>query len=274
MTLRLLYLSLWQLIGWLALLARGQASKNAELLVLRHEVAVLRRQVARPRPNWPDRAILAALARLLSKERRHDRMVTPDTLLRWHRALVNRHWTKPHRPPGRPSLSVELRRLILRMAAENPTWGYRRIHGELTQLGYRVAPSTVWLLLNRAGIDPAPRRAELTWRQFVSAQAEGILACDFFHVDTVLLRRLYVLFVIEVASRRIHLLGVTANPTGAWVTQQARNLLMDLADRVGQFRFLIRDRDAKFTRSLDTVFGSEGIRILRTPVRAPRANAF
>ncbi len=210
MTLRLLYLSLWQLLGWLALLARGQASKNAELLVLRHEVAVLRRQVARPRPNWPDRAILAALTRLLSKERRHDRMVTPDTLLRWHRALVNRHWTKPHRPPGRPSLSVELRRLILRMAAENPTWGYRRIHGELTQLGYRVAPSTVWLLLNRAGIDPAPRRAELTWRQFVSAQAEDILACDFFHVDTVLLRRLYVLFVIEVASRRIHLLGVTA----------------------------------------------------------------
>ncbi len=210
MTLRLLYLSLWQLLGWLALLARGQASKNAEPLVLRHEVAVLRRQLARPRPTWPDRAILAALARLLSTERRHDRMVTPDTLLRWHRALVNRHWTKPHRPPGRPSLSAELRRLILRMAAENPTWGYRRIHGELAQLGYRVAPSTVWLLLNRAGIDPAPRRAGLTWRQFLSAQAEGILACDFFHVDTVLLRRLYVLFVIEVSSRRIHLLGVTA----------------------------------------------------------------
>src|SRR6266516_2524951 len=210
MTLRLLYLSLWQLLGWLALLARGQASKNAELLVLRHEVAVLRRQVARPRPNWPDRAILAALARLLSKERRHDRMVTPDTLLRWHRALVNRHWTKPHRPPGRPSLSAQLRRLILRMAAENPTWGYRRIHGELAQLGYRVAPSTVWLLLKQAGIDPAPRRAGLTWRQFLSAQAEGILACDFFHVDTVLLRRLYVLFVIEVSSRRVRILSVTA----------------------------------------------------------------
>ncbi len=157
-----------------------------------------------------DRAILAALSRLLEKERRHHRLVTPDTLLRWHRALVSRHWTKPHRPPGRPPLSPVLRRLIVRMAAENPTWGYRRVHGELAQLGYRVAPSTVWLLLNRAGIDPAPRRAELTWRQFVSAQAEGILACDFFHVDTVLLRRLYVLFVIEVSSRRIHLLGVTA----------------------------------------------------------------
>src|SRR6266545_252320 len=171
MTLRLLYLILCQLLGWLQLLACGQAAKNAEILVLRHEVAVLRRQVTRPRPTWPDRAILAALARLLPRERRHHRLVTPDTLLRWHRALVKRSWTKPHRPPGRPSRSQELRRLVLRMAADNPTWGYRRIHGELMQLGYRVAPSTVWLMLKRAGIEPTPRRVELTWRQFLATQA-------------------------------------------------------------------------------------------------------
>jgi hypothetical protein len=194
MALQLLYLILRQLTGWLALLARGQASKNAEILILRHELAVLRRQVTRPRPTWPDRAVLAALARLLPTQHRRHRVVTPNTLLRWHRELVRRHWTKPHRPPGRPSISAHLRQLILRMASENPTWGYRRIHGELARLGYRIAPSTVWLLLNRAGIDPAPRRAGRTWRQFLSAQAEGILAVDFFHVDTVLLKRLYVLF--------------------------------------------------------------------------------
>jgi putative transposase len=214
---------------WPAAVPCGQASKNAEILLSRHEVAVLRRQVARPRLSWPDRAILSGLTRLLSAQRRRHRFVTPETLLRWHRDLIRRHWTKPHRPAGRPSIPPQLRQLILRVAAENPTWSYRRIHGELARLGDKLAPSTVWLLLNRAGIDPAPRRTGLTWRQFLSAQAAGILACDFFHIDTVLLRRLGVLFGIEVATRRVH------------------NLLMDLADRIRQCKFLIRDRDAKFT---------------------------
>jgi putative transposase len=162
---------------------------------------------------------------------------------------------------------------VLRLASENPTWGYRRIHGELAGLGYQIAPSTVWSILKRAGIDPAPRRSGPTWRQFLTTQAHGILATDFFCVDTVLLHRLSVLFVVEHATRRVHLLDITANPTGAWVAQQARNLLTDLDDRVASFRFLIRDRDSTFTDTFDAVFASEGIRTLRTPARAPQANA-
>src|SRR6266536_5100619 len=259
----------------LQLLARGQAAKNAEILVLRQEVAVLRRQVARPRPTWPDRAVLAALTRLLSKEHRYRRLVTSDILLRWHRALVSRHWTKPHRRrPGRPSTSPALRCLILPMAADNPTWGYRRIHGELVRLGYRVAPSTVWLLLNRAGIDPAPRRAGLTWRQFLAAQAQGILACD-------LLPRRHGAAPAPVRAVRGGAChrpgphpGSDRQPDRDMDDQQARNLLMELADHIQHFKFLVRDRDAKFTDAFDAVFASQGIRILRTPVRAPRANAF
>jgi putative transposase len=271
---RLLYLIFRQLVAWLGLLTRSSRSKNAEILVLRHEVAVLRRQVRRPRLLWADRAVFAALTRLLSQAGRLHRLVTPATVLRWHRDLVTRRWTQPRqrRTRGRSTAS-ELRQLILRLAAENPTWGYRRIHGELAGLGYSIAPSTVWAILKRAGIDPAPRRAGPTWRQFLTAQAHGILATDFLCVDTLLLQRLYVLFVVEHATRRVHLLGVTANPSGAWVAQQARNLLMDLGDRAAQFTFLIRDRDSKFTGIFDAVFSSEAIRILRTPVRAPRANA-
>src|SRR5215213_5989229 len=251
------------MLGWLALLARRSATKNAELLMLRHEVAVLRRQVARPPIDWADRAVLAGLSRMLPRSVWRGLFVQPATLLRWHRDLVRRRWTYPHQR-GRPSVAAEIRALVLRLAMENPTWGYRRIHGELCRLGCndRVGASTVWTILQRAGVDPAPRRSALSWRQFLLAQAASVLAVDFFTVDTVLLKRLYVLFVIEVATRRVHVLGVTPSPMGEWVAQQARNLLMSLEEGIGRFQFVLRDRDTKFTVAFDAVFAAEGIQVL------------
>ena len=274
-SLRFAYLAVLHVFGWLALLARSDRAKDAEILILRHQVAVLQRQVKAPRLSWADRAVLAALARLLpGSQLRHLRLiVSPRTVLRWHPELVRWRWTFPRRAPGRPRTGQSVRSLVLEMARDNPAWGYRRIHGELAGLGHKLAPSTVWRILKDAGIDPAPTRSGQTWRAFLEAQAKTILAVDFFHVDTVLLRRLYVLFLIEHGTRRVHLIGVTAHPTGEWVTQQARNLLMNLEDQADGFKFLIRDRDAKFTPAFDAVLAAAGIRIIRTPVRSPRGNA-
>jgi hypothetical protein len=264
-----------RLCGWLALLPRSDDVKNTEILVLRHQIAILQRQVRSPRLTWADRAVLAALTRRLSTANRRQLslIITPRTLLRWHAGLLRRHWTYGRRTPGRPRIGPAIRRLALEMARDNPTWGYRRICGELTGLGHKIAPSTIWEILKEAGMDPAPQRAAASWKQFLSAQAKTIAAVDFFHVDTIFLRRLYVLFVIEHHRRRVHLAGVTAHPTAAWTVQQARNMLMDLGERTEGLKFLIRDRDAKYTDAFDAVFTATGTRIIITPVRAPRANA-
>jgi transposase len=269
------YLLVRCLLGCLTVLTRHEVSKEAELLVLRHENAVLRRQVDRVHYEPGDRLWLAALSRLVPRRRWGEVfMVTPATLLAWHRRLVARKWDyTSRRRPGRPSTAAAIRKLVIRIATENPAWGHRRVQGELIKLGHPIAASTVWQILHDAGIGPAPRRAGPTWKQFLTAQARGILAVDFVHVDTVLLRRLYALIVIEHGTRRVRLAGITAHPDGAWTTQAARNVLMDLGHRATTIKFLIRDRAGQFTSSFDAVFSADGIRILASPPQAPRANA-
>ncbi len=249
-------------------------AKDAEILVLRQQLAVLRRQVARPRFSWSDRAIVAALAKVVPRERWAAFLITPETILRWHRMLVRRRWTYPHHQPGRPPLSEETVELILRLARQNPRWGYLRIVGELKKLGVTVSKGSVTNVLRRHRLPPAPRRIGPSWTEFLRVQAKGIVATDFFTVDTVLLRRYYVLFVIELERRVVHILGATTNPNGPWVTQAARNFCADLEDAGRRVRFLIRDRDSKFSASFDEVFASIGAETIMTPVRSPKANAF
>jgi putative transposase len=271
-SLRLVYLIFNRFLDWLVLLGRTSSSKDIELLVLRHEVVVLRRTNPRPRLDWADRAVLAGLIRRLPAVLRGHRLVTPATVLRWHRRLVTKKWTYSNRP-GRPPLDDTIAALIERLARENPTWGYQRIQGELLKLGHRVGASAIRRILKRYRIPPAPLRAtDTSWRRFLRAQAATLLAVDFFHVDcAITLKRIYVFFALEVPNRYVHILGTTSHPTGAWTTQQARNLLMDLDDRATTFRFLVRDRAGQFTASFDAAMAGAGIDTVRIPPRCPRA---
>ena len=264
----------YRLICWLlefvVLRVRSEEFKELEIVVLRHELAILRRTPRRP-ITAADRVLLAVASRLLPRVRWPAFIVTPATLLRWHRRLVAKRWTYT-RPVGRPPMRREIRDLVLRLARENPRWGYPRIVGELKGLGIAVSATTVRAWLRAAGLSPVGKRPEMTWREFVRAHRQSLLAVDFFTVETIWLQRLYVLFFIELGSRRVHLAGCTPNPSAAWVIQQARQLSWTLAERSDPLRFLIRDRDQKFTDGFDDVFRSDRIEVVRTPARAPQAN--
>jgi transposase InsO family protein len=261
----------------LRLLPTSSTDKDVEIVVLRHQLAILQRQVDKPRLTPPDRAFLAALLHRMPRPtlRQLHLIVSPDTVLRWHRDLLRRHHGRVSRSkrPGRPPTIRSIQALVLRLARENPNWGYRRIHGELAALAIKVAPSTVWEILTTSGIEPAPRRDHQTWTTFLRSQARAILAADFFETRTLTGARLYVLVVIEHATRRIRILGATAHPTAAWTAQLARNLIMDLEDTGATVKYLIRDRDSRYTATFDAVFAASGITIIKTGIRVPRMNA-
>ncbi|MGW7004872.1 integrase core domain-containing protein [Streptomyces sp. NPDC054933] len=276
MIVSLLYKVARRLLSVSSVMLRGEVAKGAELLVLRHENAVLRRQLAGPVRYEPvDRFWFAALSALIPRRRWPQVFpVTPGTLLAWHRTFIAAKWDySARRRTGRPPTRAAIKTLVLRLARENPRWGHRRIQGELARLGHRIAASTVWAILNSAGVDPAPRRSGPTWREFLTAQAEGVIAADFFHIDTALGRRLYALAFLEHGTRRLHITGVTAHPTREWAVQQARNLAVDLGARVEALRFLLRDRDGKFGATFDAVFEADEMEVIKSAPRAPRMNA-
>ena len=277
MCLRFVFLLITRAASWLRLSRREEAWKTAEILILRHQLAVLqRRQPRRPKLTWADRALLATLARVIPRARRRGLrlLVTPDTILRWHRDIVRRRWAarSMRGKTGRPATRRNIQALALRLARENPGWGYRRIHGELAGLGVKVAALTAWEILKKAGIDPRPGGPGPPG-PVLRSQADAILACDFFTVDLLDGTHAYVLAVIEHASRRIRILGVTLHPTGEWTAEQARNLLMDLAEQTRQVKFMIRDRGWNFTATFGAVLADAGIRTVLCNVRTPRMNA-
>ena len=271
MFVRFCYVMLWRVLQLAALRLRSHEWKELEIVVLRHELAILRRRQRRPTITVVDRTFLAAASRMLSRSRWTSFLVTPATLLRWHRRLVAKRWTYA-RPAGRPPKRREMRELALRLAHDNPRWGYQRIVGELKGLGITVSATTVRTWLRTSGVGPAGKRRGITWREFIRAHRRSLLAVDFFTVETIWLHRLYVLFFIELSSRRVHLAGCTRHPNASWVNQQARQLLWTFDERPERFRFLIRDRDQKFTKGFDEVFRCDGIEVVRTPFRAPQAN--
>ena len=261
-----MYCIFYHLIAGLACLAvRSGRAKDLEIIVLRHQLTVLRRQVDRPAINDDDRTLLGAVGQALPRPRRVGWLVTPESLLRWHRQRIARHWTYPTPRRGRPPTAAKLRQLIVAMATENPTWGYQRIHGELAGLGHHLAALTVWQILKTNNIDPAPNRTAVTWTQFLKSQAA--VACDFATVDTALLHRYYLLFFIDIQTRTVFYAGVTTNPTGLWTTQAARNLFLRHGEQLTDARALVRDRGSQFTTGFDEVFRTEGIKVLKTPVR-------